>query len=104
MALISAGEGMSHADLELVFLAALCLSALLSVAHASHDVLGHRPRSCASARMEHRSPTAASLICWHFSAFAKYRSDRDNIKPPRFISDMRRNDLKHLWCWWLVAE
>jgi hypothetical protein len=24
---------------------------------------------------------AASATCWHFSAFARYRSDRDDIKP-----------------------
>jgi hypothetical protein len=26
--------------------------------------------------------SAASAYCWHFSAFARYRSDRDDIKPP----------------------
>src|SRR5262249_43538897 len=43
--------------------------------------------------------SAASLICWHFSAFARYRSDRDNIKPSRFISGMRKNDLQSAKVW-----
>src|SRR5262245_24108113 len=44
--------------------------------------------------------SAASPICWHFSAFARYRSDRDNIKPSRFIiSEIRRNDLQSAKVW-----
>jgi hypothetical protein len=43
--------------------------------------------------------SAASLICWHFSAFARYCSDRDNIKPSRFISGMRKNDLQSAKMW-----
>ena len=42
---------------------------------------------------------AASAYCWHSSAFTRYRSDRDDIKPSRFISDMRRNDLQSAKVW-----
>jgi hypothetical protein len=42
---------------------------------------------------------AASATCWHFSAFARYRSDRDDINPSRFISDMGGNDLQSAKVW-----
>ena len=45
--------------------------------------------------------SAALLICWHSSAFARHRSDRDDIKPsPVHISDMRtqRAALKRRHC------
>src|SRR5262249_7109127 len=59
-----------------------------------------RPRRLAAANgLPSLQMSAASLICWHFSAFARYRSDRDNIKPSRFISGMRKNDLQSAKVW-----
>src|SRR2546430_9507997 len=37
---------------------------------------------------------AASAHCWHFSAFARDRSDRDDMSPPSFLFGYEQKDLR----------
>src|SRR5262249_3175354 len=52
----------------------------LSVSSASSARCRHWPASTSYRRLV-PEVSAASLICWHSPAFARYCSDRDNIKP-----------------------